>query len=230
MGRVPSVLLRAAVHYIEKDSTMHDGEFPPRGSGIAGRAESPPSQTWAHPDQLGPSWDWKVGMVLLGRWGKRLLGRLDDRHMVMIAGSRAGKSLTVLIPNLLRYLWSMVVLDPKGELARATAAHRRKMGQRVFVFDPFNETGMESASYNPMAELGMGNPEHVAADAAQLADALIIGNPKDPYWTDSAKSLIRGIILYLIAMNPKRAFLRELRRLLNATPAELEQLFTAIGW
>lgn len=202
--------------------------FPPRGSGQQGRAESPPSEIWGHPWQLGPKWDWKPGMVLLGQWESRALGRDDDRHVVTVAGSRAGKSSTVLIPNLMRYPGSVVVLDPKGELARACAEHRRRMGQQVFVLDPFGETGMQTAAHNPFAELGHGKREHVAADAAQLADALIIGNPRDPHWTDSAKNLVRGIVLHLLATAPQNATLRELRRLLNATPSELDRLFMAM--
>ncbi len=205
---------------------MTVSEFPPRGSGVPGRPETPPSQTWGHPSQLGTSWDWKPGMLLLGHSEGRVLGRKDDRHIVTVAGSRAGKSSTVLIPNLRRYPGSVVVLDPKGELARATAADRQKMGQRVFVLDPFGETGMASASHNPFTELGMGRPEHIAADAAQLADALIVSNDKDPHWTDSAKNLIRGIVLHLLDREPKAATIRGVRRVLNATPADLERLFT----
>lgn len=203
-------------------------DFPPRGSGIPGRPEAPPSQVWAHPWQLGASWDWKPGGVLLGHWENRLLGRSDDRHAVMIAGSRAGKSSTVLIPNLLKYPGSVVVLDPKGELARATAAARKAMGQRVIVLDPFGETGIPSGSHNPFLELGMGKADHLPADAAQLADALIIGNPKDPHWTDSAKNLIRGVSLHLLDTEPKRATLREVRKVLSYTSAELDRLFTAM--
>lgn len=208
---------------------MRDDEFPPRGSGVPGRHESPPSGTWGHPWDLGPSWDWTPGRVLLGRWDTRLLGRDDDRHVVTVAGSRAGKSSTVLIPNLLRYPGSVLVLDPKGELARATAAPRVKMGQRVFILDPFGETGAPSASHNPFSELGQGRADHVAADAAQLADALIISNNKDPHWTDSAKNLLRGFTLHLLATEPGRATLREGRRLLNATPPELDALFTGMA-
>ncbi len=183
---------------------------------------------WGHPTQLGPTWDWKPGMLLLGHWQNRVLGRMDDRHVVTVAGSRAGKSSTVLIPNLRRYPGSVVVLDPKGELARATADDRRRMGQRVYVLDPFGETGAPQASHNPFLELGMGRPEHVAADAAQLADALIVGNAKDPHWTDSAKNLIKGIILHLLVTDPRGATLRTVRRALNFTPPEFERLFTAM--
>lgn len=203
-------------------------EFPPRGSGIEDRPESPPSQMWAHPTQLGASWDWTPGKLLLGQWEGRVLGRKDDRHVVTVAGSRAGKSSTVLIPNLRRYPGSVVVLDPKGELARATGAQRARLGQRVYVLDPFGETGVPSASHNPFSEVGMGKREHIAADVAQLADALIVGNAKDPHWTDSAKNLIKAIALYQLERDPASATLRQIRRALNATPAEFEKMFTAM--
>lgn len=179
-------------------------EFPPRGSGREGRPETPPAETWGHPWELGPTWDWKPGMVMLGKWERRVLGRDDDRHVVTVAGSRAGKSSTVLIPNLRQYPGSVVVLDPKGELARATIEHRRRMGQKCFVLDPFGETGVPTAAHNPFAELGQGKREHIAADAAQLADALIIGNPKDPHWTDSARISSAALSCICSAPIPRR--------------------------
>ena len=54
----------------------------------------------------------------LPHWPICAIGHIDDRPMVTIAGARAGKTSTVLEPNLLLYPGSMVVLDPKGELAR----------------------------------------------------------------------------------------------------------------
>lgn len=200
-------------------------EFPPRGSGLEGREESAPSAVWGHPFQLGRSWDWQPGAVLLGEWEGRKIGRLDDRHIVTVAGTRAGKSTTVLIPNLLTYPGSALVLDPKGELARATAKRRHGMGQAVYILDPFGESGFKSASHNPLLELGQGNAAHVPADASQLAEALIVGNEKDSHWTDSAKNLIRGITLHLLATRPQQATLRELRGLLNPGPDELKALF-----
>jgi len=208
---------------------MSELDFPPRGSGIAGRHEVSASGRWGHPWELGVSWDWQAGHVLLGHWKDRLLGRDDDRHIVTVAGSRGGKSSTVLIPNLLRYPGSMLVLDPKGELARATAAQRRRMGHQVHILDPFGEVVAQSASHNPIAELGQGNARHVAADAAQLADALIISNNKDPHWTDSAKNLVRGITLHLLATEPDHATMREIRRAMNYTPHELDRLFSAMA-
>ena len=205
----------------------HAGEFPPRGSGIAGRHEAAPSTRWGHPWELSPNWDWQPGRVLLGGWQGRLIGIDDDRHVVTVAGSRAGKSSSVLVPNLRCYPGSVIVLDPKGELAAATAKDRKDINDDVYVLDPFGETGIATAAHNPFDELGHGNPSHIAADAAQVADALIIANNKDPHWTDSARNLIRGLILHLLTTTSS-ATLRQVRALLNGTPAELDELFTAM--
>lgn len=204
---------------------MQPLQFPPRGSGRRGAIESAPSQIWQEPSLLGDDWDWTSGGVLLGSWGDRFLVRNDDRHVVTLAGSRAGKSSSALIPNLRRYPGSMIVLDPKGELARACAKYRRALGQRVYVLDPFGEIGEDTASYNPFSELGVGNARHVAADAAQAADSLIINNQRDPHWTDSGKNLSRGLLLNAIATNPRTVTLRDLRRQLSNTPAEFDALF-----
>lgn len=212
------------------DQTQDDG-FPPRGADAGLAGETPPSAIWGHPWQLSSRWAWEPGKVLLGQWSDegvvREVGFEDNRHVVTVAGSRAGKSSTVLIPNLLRYPGSALVLDPKGELARSTAVARRAMGQQVYVLDPFGATGQPSQSHNPFDELAEGNPEHIGADAALLADALIISNDKDPHWTDSAKNLIRGLTLHLLSTGGK-ATIRELRRILNADPDALETLLKAM--
>lgn len=201
--------------------------FPPRGSGVAGRPEGTPAAVWGHPWQLGPAWEWAPGKILLGEWQGRELGWSDNRHVITVAGSRAGKSTSVLMPNLLRYPGSALVLDPKGELARTTADARRRMGQDVFILDPFGETGSPSSQHNPFDELDAANVGLVTADAAQLADALIVSSERDPHWTDSAKDLIRGIVIHLVSTGGATT-IRELRRLLNTDPDEMESLFTAM--
>lgn len=202
-------------------SRATDG-FPPRGGGQP-NAEQGPRGLWGHPWQLGASWDWSPGKLLLGEWEGRKLGRDDERHIVTVAGSRAGKSYTVLKPNLRTYPGSMFVLDPKGELARDTADDRRRLGQTVHVLDPFGVSGQKSSSHNPFEEIRQA--QHVVADASLLAEALIIGNEKDPYWTDAARSLIQGITLYLLTTQSNTPTLHELRERLHSTPEALADLF-----
>ncbi|WP_417308028.1 type IV secretory system conjugative DNA transfer family protein [Devosia sp.] len=203
--------------------------FPPRGSGIEGRQESAPSETWGHPWQLDPSvWTWKPGRILLGVWptdnATWKVGIDDDRHIATIAGSRGGKTRTSLIPNLLVYPGSVIVIDPKGELVSATASARAAMGQNVHVLDPFGITGVPTASYNPLADLGEGEHE-VAPNAAQLADALIIDAEKETHWTAAARNLVRGITLHLLSTAEIVPTLADLRNALCGDQLALEELF-----
>ncbi len=198
---------------------MQPEMFPPRGSGVRGRQETLPSAMWATQDQFGEDWVWRPGRVLLGQWRGRLIGFEDDRHLLTVAGTRAGKTSTVLLHNLARWPGSMVVMDPKGELARATAEVRSAMGQKVHVLDPFGElrdTFRASASYNAFAELGFGQGELVAPDAAIAADALLVANEKDPHWTDAARNLVRAITLFDLDRTGS-ATLRSLRRTLQSS-------------
>ena len=58
------------------------------------------------------------------RWvdGGFPIGVADDRHHLLVAGSRAGKGRSVLVPNLIMLPkeTSTLVIDPKGGLAKAT--------------------------------------------------------------------------------------------------------------
>ena len=143
--------------------------------------------------------------ILLGAIGDQLIGIEDNRHILTVAGSRAGKSVTV-INNLFFYRGSVLCTDPKAELANTTAAIRSQLGQKVFVLDPFNRTHGAAkkfrARFNPMRHLTKDNPTLVE-DAMQIVDALVIRqkDEKDPHWNESAGQFLVGIILY-VALSP----------------------------
>ena len=67
------------------------------------------------------------GKILIGALGPKLVGIEDNRHVLTVAGSRAGKSVT-LVGNLLFYQGSVLALDPKAELAAITAERREALG------------------------------------------------------------------------------------------------------
>jgi type IV secretion system protein VirD4 len=156
---------------------------------------------WMPPHELAKYY-FELGQIILGKLGERYLGYLDDRPLVTIAGARAGKTSTVLEPNLYLYPGSMLVLDPKGELS-TTAAVRRALGHQVYVLDPFGQSGQESASFNVLDEL---NPESwtVTDDVASITQALIVddGNDRARHWNDSARALLKGIILLTLTFEP----------------------------
>lgn len=171
-----------------------------------------PFAAWAEPHRIGghPFWAYEKGKVFVGATGQRLIGVIDDRHMMTIAGSRAGKGVSAIIPNLIEYPGSVLVIDPKGENARVTAGRRGRgspkvqetLGQKVFVLDPFGVSGYPTDSFNPLA---MIDPESDTAvdDAALIAEALVI-QEEGPgrHFSAAARNLIRGIILQVCVDEP----------------------------
>lgn len=179
-----------------------------------------PFARWANAgEMLSPEWVWTKGepTVLLGRYQDKLVGRrLDDRHIVTIAGSRAGKGRSLILPNLATWPGSVIAIDPKGELARKTARWRAEgLKQGVVVLDPFGVSGWQTSSYNPLLDLDPKSLSFID-DVALVADALIITDDKDRHWTDAAKNLIRAIILYMFASGGETTLTRMRRVLMGA--------------
>jgi type IV secretion system protein VirD4 len=72
--------------------------------------------------------------------------------LLTCAPTRSGKGVAAIVPNLLTYRGSVLVLDPKGENALITADRRGKgtasipgLGQEVYVVDPWGITGLPQA-------------------------------------------------------------------------------------
>jgi type IV secretion system protein VirD4 len=176
------------------------------------------------------------GMIFLGvpddatvteeqdAWGRvlhycdngRKLGYADDRHVITVAGSRGGKSRAALLANLATYPGPVIVVDPKGDLARDTAAIRRsKYEQATHILDPFGVTGAEqTASWNPLDALRASN--NIVADAGLIADALVeTEGERDPHWNESARQFLEGVLL-TVAFHPDFDDLRTLRSVRKA--------------
>lgn len=145
------------------------------------------------------------------------------RHLLTVAPNRSGKGTCAIIPNLLLLDHSVLIIDPKGENAAITARQRRTFGN-VYLLNPFNEHGLGTARFNPLACLSIHHP-NVVADIGSLAEALIVDSGKgEPHWPDSARALIKTLLLHLLATKGSNATLGDMRRLL--TQGEREFLTT----
>ncbi|PHQ33118.1 type IV secretory system conjugative DNA transfer family protein [Rhodopirellula bahusiensis] len=142
------------------------------------------------------------------RWasGGVPIGVADDRHHFLLAGSRAGKGRSVLTPNLISLpkSTSVLVLDPKGDLAAMTARWRHQgLGQDVAVTDPFDCSGASTRSYrsafNAVDFVVGSHPDVLTANAMLVADALVVENEqsKDPHWDESGRDWIGGLIAHV---------------------------------
>jgi type IV secretion system protein VirD4 len=120
----------------------------------------------------------------------------EDRHLVTIAPTGAGKGRGVIIPNLLRFEGSVIVIDPKGETWHVTARRRREMGQNVYLLDPFGAVSSKRTdSLNPF-DLFNRAGALLDADAEMLASLLAgdAGFHKEPFWDNWGRSLMAGVI------------------------------------
>ncbi|WP_339948487.1 type IV secretory system conjugative DNA transfer family protein [uncultured Albimonas sp.] len=125
-----------------------------------------------------------------------------DRHLLTVAPTRSGKGVSHIVPNLLTYPGSALVIDPKGENAMITADARDAMGQEVLLVDPWNiaagAMGREPARFNPLDWLQLGDVD-ITENAMLLADAIVQQQDAkgDAFWREEAKALIQGAIMHV---------------------------------
>lgn len=212
----------------------------PRGQERAPKAiglERGLSARWQRPDELTAKEWHKPDGLLLGTRNGQLITWNDDRHLLTIAGSRAGKGVSLIVPNLITYEGSVLVVDPKGENAFRTAERRGTgcnasdpgLQQDVHVLDPFRESRVPEkyySSFNPLDGLDANKPE-VVEDIGLFADALITHpDSGERHWTESAQALLRALILVVVG-DPRfkaRRNLITVRKLLNLTDPEIEEV------
>jgi type IV secretion system protein VirD4 len=178
--------------------------------------ERPPANFWMPPHEL-QRHIFVPGQIILGKFAESFLGHLDDRPMITIAGARAGKTSTVLEPNLYLYPGSMLVLDPKGELAR-TAPLRRALGHQVYALDPFGASDEPGACFNALGEIDLDSWTALD-DVKAITHALIVdsGDARSQHWNDSARALLLGITLLTLTLPEPERNLVTVRELLSLT-------------
>jgi type IV secretion system protein VirD4 len=124
-----------------------------------------------------------------------------DRHLLLFGPTGSGKTTRFLIPNLLLALEdrSVIVIDPKGELAAITASHRRSLGHDVVILNPFGVRGFGSEGFNPLAGLD-ATAATFYDDAAAIGEALIKVEGSEPHWSESAQGLVVGLIMWEVQL------------------------------
>ncbi|WP_166415957.1 type IV secretory system conjugative DNA transfer family protein [Cochlodiniinecator piscidefendens] len=169
---------------------MHFNDLPRGVPNTTAYSDQAPRALWVDPDEVAShsNWQYDAGKIFLGKSGEQTIGIKDDRHLLTIAGSRAGKGTSAIVPNLLLYTGSVVVIDPKGENARLTA-ERRGYGrgiadgglkQDVFVIDPFGVSNVDDqylAGFNPLADLNPVGDDFID-ECDAIADALVVQEGK----------------------------------------------------
>ena len=164
------------------------------------RKEENGSAKWGEPSVINKKYrDYKftnnkllTQNVRIGFDGKKHRRNLN---VLICGGSGAGKTRFYAKPNAMQCNSSMVILDPKGEIARDTGHLLKKKGMSVKVIDLINM--YKSHGYNPFKYLKDDN------DVQRLVTNLFKSTtPKgsqsqDPFWDTAASMLLLALIFYL---------------------------------
>ncbi len=135
--------------------------------------------------------------------GAMTLRYKGGKHLLTFGTPGANKSTGLVIPNLAHLPRSIIVIDPKGELAAITARKRAMMG-RVIVLNPFGLfvdrlPHLQSNGWNPLLQLD-ADPEsdNFESDAHCIADALIdkAGGGNGKFFEASAQNLVAGLVMW----------------------------------
>jgi type IV secretion system protein VirD4 len=134
--------------------------------------------------------------ILLGQLNGKYLSMPGQQGVILSAPPRSGKGVGVVIPNLLNFPGSVIVVDIKRENWGITAGFRQKHGQQVYLFDPLSETG-ETARWNPLFYVSDDANIRIN-DIQRIAEMLYLSETgKDSFWVNSSRTLFLGITLYL---------------------------------
>jgi type IV secretion system protein VirD4 len=142
-----------------------------------------------------------------------------DLHQLIVAGTGGGKFTTAIAPMLLASSdllgASIVVVDPKGEIAKLAGPYFEfafARDRRVALLDPWDIVGTgETSALNVLATITADNPNHVD-DARALADAMIIPSGADnKHWDTAARGFLTAVLLY-VALHENEKDRRDLLR------------------
>lgn len=162
---------------------------------------------------------------IIGSIGNKAL-RYNDKegHMTIFAPTRTGKGTSQVIPTILDYPGSMVILDPKGENYAITNEYRRTLGP---VYRLNLENQAESDWYNPLDMVRL-HTVHEIPDAENLAEAILIPEKgHSDHWRERAKEWLSGMILHLLYVHehePASCNLMNLRKLVNDYQSYVEDM------
>ncbi|MFY0311162.1 type IV secretory system conjugative DNA transfer family protein [Leisingera sp. D0M16] len=183
------------------------------------------SAAFASPDDCAAAGLLDPRGLYLGLLGGQPLFYSGKAHLITAAPARQGKGISVVIPNLLHYQGSVVVSDPKGELAAVTARHRKeRLGQYIIILNPWGLHGLPQHRFNPLQPVieAAKDPALVRgiADDARALVLQLLPEPEDArnrFFRDGARMILRALLLHLATSgNEARCTLPEMWRIVSS--------------
>ncbi len=134
--------------------------------------------------------------IVIGKFGGKIIRLGGQQFVILAAPTRSGKGVGVVIPNLLDYQESMVVLDIKQENFDLTSGWRASVGHEIYLFNPFAED-RRSHRWNPLTYVS-ADPAFRVSDLMSIAAMLYPDGAEDQkFWVSQARNAFMAFSLYL---------------------------------
>lgn len=135
--------------------------------------------------------------LILGKINGKFLMMNLAKFIMLIAPTRSGKGVGTIIPNLLNWNQSVIVVDIKGENFDVTSGFRARHGQEVYKFAPFDEN-FETHCSNPLSYVSR-DPRFVVGELQSVGYMLYPKKDGDgAFWNDAARNLFVAMSLYCL--------------------------------
>lgn len=174
--------------------------------------------------------------IILGRarvWGwpwVQYVAEPISRHMMIFGQTGGGKSnYLASIIAFTPLTASIFLIDPKGFFSRTILAAKRAMGAAVYVIDVLGNTGIPSASINPIRTIfelnELTGKDYTTIMVVGICQALI---PKEkfekPFFHRKAIEIVAAMILHEITQDPDTDLVQICRRVFAGYADEAEEL------
>ncbi|WP_425478564.1 type IV secretory system conjugative DNA transfer family protein [Pseudoxanthomonas winnipegensis] len=134
--------------------------------------------------------------IIVGKFGGKLVRLPGQQFVILAAPTRSGKGVGIVIPNLLDYAESVVVLDIKQENFELTSGWRRSQGHEVYLFNPFAED-RRTHRWNPLTYVSR-DPAFRVSDLMSIAAMLYPdGADEQKFWVSQARNAFMAFALFL---------------------------------
>ncbi|MCF6286394.1 MAG: type IV secretory system conjugative DNA transfer family protein, partial [Candidatus Hydrogenedentes bacterium] len=168
----------------------------------------------------------KCGLIL-GKHQGNFIKNDDPTHAFVIAPTRSGKGVGLVIPNLLAWSGSFICLDVKGENHRITSGWRAHHNHTIINFCPFSKD-KKSHCYNPLDYIST-DPNTRITDLQVMASSLIATSERaDPHFPEEAQDLFVGLALYVMDHKDFPSTIGSIFRLLG-TEDELAEILQHVA-
>lgn len=169
--------------------------------------------------------------IVVGKFNGKLVRLPGQQFVILAAPTRSGKGVGIVIPNLLEYQESMVVLDIKQENFDITSGWRASQGQEIYLFNPFAED-KRTHRWNPLSYVSTDTNFRISDLQAIAAMLYPDGSDDQKFWVSQSRNAFLAFALFLFEKpraSDQAPTLGEIYRLSSGDGTELKPYFQGLS-